>query len=620
MALDGVTLSYLVNELAPQLTGGRIDKIQQPEKDEVHFLIRSAGRSLRLLLNAGATAARIQLTRDGKKNPPSPPMFCMILRKHLEGGRIVALKQSGLERIVTLAVETYDEFGDQVVYHLILEIMGKHSNLILVDPQTNIILDGIKRYSHALSRHREVLPGRPYLLPPAQGKLEDVSDEEQWRETLFKAEGKDGGPAVPLSWERPVAKILLERFGGISPELAREIVIQAGLDHDIRLSGCGDIDLSRLHRAYVHLTVSRDLRAIAPCVYYDPAAGRPLPVAFSFAPFQQYAGLKTERLESLNDALVRFYESKAQNNALEALRGSLTKLVGEKAEHLRKKLALYEETLAGAESAMIYQRWGELLTANLYRLRPGEKAVKLEDYNEPDYPVVSIPLDPLRDGIANAQHYYRLYGKAKSTKQKTAPLKSAALSELSYLESLLLSLEQARTPAEIQDIRTEMVEQGYLTGKGLEKQRHGQKEKKKKAAENPQPRIFRSSQGRIIMVGKNNKQNDWLTVKQGAPQDLWLHVKNIPGSHVLIPLTPEEDFPDDQTLEEAAALAIHFSQARGSTLVPVDYTHVKNIRKPNGAKPGMVVYDTNWTLYLTPKQETLDKLLADEQIPEEKDL
>ena len=604
MALDGVTLSYLVAELAPQLVGGRIDKIQQPEKEEVHFQLRSEGRSLRLLLNVGATASRIQLTREGKKNPLTPPMFCMILRKHLEGGRIIGLKQAGLERIVTLMIETYDEYGDLVTYHLHLEIMGKHSNLILVDPRQNVILDGMKRYSHALSRHREVLPGRSYILPPSQGKAEEVTQEDEWRQILYKED-----------WDRPVAKLLLEHFGGVSPELAKEIVLQSGLAADIRLGTCGDIDLSRLYQAYSRLAIPKNHQALDPCVYYDPNSSHALPAAFSFTPFQQYAGMRVEKTTTLNEALLEYYESKAQSNVLEALRGSLSKLIGEQAAHIRKKLSLYDETLNNAERSMAYQRWGELLTANLYRLHKGEATVELEDYNEPDYPVVSIPMDPLLTGIENAQRYYRLYNKGKSTQMKTIPLRENALTELSYLESLLLSLEQAQTTAELKDIRSEMIEQGYLAGKNKEKDkfRKGQSNKPKKIMESPEPRTFYSTQGRLIYVGKNNKQNDWLTTKHSSPHDLWLHVKNIPGSHVLIPLDQDEEFPDDLTLEEAAALAIHFSQAQGSTLVPVDYTHVKNIKKPNGAKPGMVIYEKNWTLYLTPEKDKLEQLLKGEQ-------
>lgn len=594
MALDGVTLNHLVNELQPQVAGARIDKIHQPEKEEIHLLLRNHGRSQRLLFNVSASSVRLHLTAENKKNPANPPMFCMILRKHLEGGKIIALAQSGLERVITLAIQNYNEYGDLATWHLSLEIMGKHSNLLLIDPETNLILDGLKRYSHALSRHREVLPGRPYLPPPSQGKLDPLPDEETWRQYLYK-EGV----------EKALTDILVTRFAGISPELSREIVVQAGLDNDTRLHYCGDIDLARLFQAYSRLANPQSLAALQPCLYF--AALNPVPVAFSFIPYQQYQGLQTRPQPSLNETVARFYGLKTTNNTLEAKRGSLRKIVQEQHSHLAKKLQIYNETIGKAESSLAYQKWGELLTANLYRIPPGAETVTVEDYYQPDFPPVSITLDPLLSGIDNAQRYYRLYNKAKATLQKTEPLKQDVLSELTYLESLLVTLEQALTLPEMEDIHTELIEQGYIAGKPGDKKNS---KSKKGKAEIPVPRTYLSSQGRIIMVGKNNRQNDWLTLKRGKPNDLWLHVKTIPGSHVLVPLQEGEEFPDDLTLEEAAALAIYFSQARGSTLVPVDYTHVKNIKKPNSAKPGMVIYEQNWTLYLTPAPDVLERLLA----------
>jgi len=269
----------------------------------------------------------------------------------------------------------------------------------------------------------------------------------------------------------------------------------------------------------------------------------------------------------------------------------------------------------------MYQQWGELLTANLYLIPPGSAEATVENYYDPALSKVVIPLNPHISAIDNAQHYYKLYNKAKATLLNTKTLKEAALEELTYLDSLQVSLDQVSTLAELEEIHLELVSQGYVAGKHLKKEtfkpKKGRLNTKSKAKtkapkESIHPRVYRSSQGRIIYVGKNNTQNDWLTMRKGRPSDLWLHVKVIPGSHVLIPLEEGEEFPDDTTLEEAAALAIYYSQARGSSQVPVDYTHVKQIRKPNSAKPGMVIYDQNWTLYLTPKQEVLERLLASE--------
>jgi predicted ribosome quality control (RQC) complex YloA/Tae2 family protein len=612
MALDGVTLACLVNELAPQLMGARIDKISQPEKEEIHLQLRLQQGNRRLLLNSSATSPRFHLTGESKKNPPVPPMFCMILRKHLEGGKLVGLEQHDLERVVTFVIQNYNDRGDLVTLHLHLEIMGKHSNLILVDPSTNTILDGLKRYSHALSRYREVLPGRKYLVPPSQGKLPPLRDEEIWRQT-FSLE----------DLERKITKLLVTYFAGISPELALELVIQAGLSADAYLHQCGDIDFSRLYQAYQRLCDPTLMLEVQPCLYYEikPPFS---PVAFTFVPFQQYQELRTEKVPSLNETLERFYHSKSTANLLEAKRGSLRKIVQDQQVHFQKKLNVYAEAISSANSNLAYQRWGELLTANLHRIPAGSVEVSVEDYYDPSLSLVTIPLENQLSPIDNAQRYYKLYNKAKATLLKTLQLQEDALEEVTYLDSLRVSLDQASTLSELDEIRNELVEQGYLAAKHVKKDTP--KPKKGRASANPksksnsklskemiQPRVYRSSQNKIIYVGKNNLQNDWLSLRKGKPNDLWLHVKQIPGSHVLVPLEDGEEFPDDTTLEEAAALAIYYSQARGSSQVAVDYTHVKQLKKPNSAKPGMVVYEQNWTLFLTPKPETLEQLLASEE-------
>lgn len=604
MALDGVTLAYLVKELAPLLIGARIDKIFQPEKDEIHFQLRQQG-SRRLLLSTSATSSRFHFTNENKKNPTFPPMFCMILRKHLEGGKLVGLHQRDLERVVTFEFQNYNDRGDLVSLHLHLEIMGKHSNLILVDPSTNTILDGLKRYSHALSHYREVLPGRNYLTPPSQGKQPPLEDEELWRQTLYKE-----------ALDRPLTSILLTCFAGISPELSREIVIQAGLDTEVLLQQCGDIDLSRLFQAYRRLSNPEGVPEIQPCLYYT-SAPRPQLVAFCFVPFQQYQELRLEPASTLNDAIRIFYESKFSNNSLESKRGSLLKIVQEQYTHTSKKLKIYNEAESKAQKGLEYQRWGELLTANLYRIPLGSTEAVVEDYYDPSASSVVIPLNPHITAIDNAQRYYKLYNKAKATLLKTKELKETTLEELNYLESLRYNLDQAASIQELDEIHIELASQGYVAGKHLKKENLKQKNnrgtKSKGKKEAPQPRVYRSSQNRVILVGKNNAQNDWLSLRKGKPNDLWLHTKVIPGSHVLIPLQEGEEFPDDTTLEEAAALAIYHSQARGSSQVAVDYTHVKQLKKPNSAKPGMVVYDQNWTLFVTPKQDVLEQLLRSEE-------
>jgi len=598
MALDSIALYHLIRELKPLLIGTRVDKILQPEKEEVHILLRSAGRNLRLLLNAGSTSPRLHLTEQNKKNPVSPPMFCMILRKHLESGKITDISQVGLERIVTLTIQNYNERGDLQDYHLYLEIMGKHSNLILVDPQSNTILDGIRRYSHLLSRHREVLPGRPYIAPPSQDKTAPVSDEETFTDCL-----------LGHNLDRKVNDALLDVFNGMSPELAREIVERAGLPPDAVLDNCGEIDLSRLFQAYNLFFIVKDNAVVDPRLYFSAKRELQVPVAFTFTPYEQYAGLIQQKIESLNEAVNLFYLKKTDYSDTEAKRGSLRKVVNDHYGHMSRKHTIYEDTMAKAQKGLGYQKLGELLTANLYQISPGLKEITVDDYTDPEYKPLTIALDPALSGIDNAQRYYKLYNKAKSTLKNTEPLLQAAAEEMDYLQSLALSIDQAASNEELNEIHQELIDQGYIAGKS-DKKLQG---KKKEPDRQSQPHVYYSKTGRPIIVGRNNRQNDKMTWREAKPSDMWLHVKKIPGSHVIVPLNDDQEFPDDDTLLDAAALAVYFSQARGSSQVPVDYTHVKQIKKPRGAKPGMVVYEQNWSLLITPDEETIERLLATEQ-------
>jgi len=598
MALDSIALYHLIRELKPLLIGTRVDKILQPEKEEVHILLRSAGRNLRLLLNAGSTSPRLHLTEQNKKNPVSPPMFCMILRKHLESGKITDISQVGLERIVTLTIQNYNERGDLQDYHLYLEIMGKHSNLILVDPQSNTILDGIRRYSHLLSRHREVLPGRPYIAPPSQDKTAPVSDEETFTACL-----------LGHNLDRKVNDALLDVFNGMSPELAREIVERAGLPPDAVLDNCGEIDLSRLFQAYNLFFIVKDNAVVDPRLYFSAKRELQVPVAFTFTPYEQYAGLIQQKIESLNEAVNLFYLKKTDYSDTEAKRGSLRKVVNDHYGHMSRKHTIYEDTMAKAQKGLGYQKLGELLTANLYQISPGLKEITVDDYTDPEYKPLTIALDPALSGIDNAQRYYKLYNKAKSTLKNTEPLLQAAAEEMDYLQSLALSIDQAASNEELNEIHQELIDQGYIAGKS-DKKLQG---KKKEPDRQSQPHVYYSKTGRPIIVGRNNRQNDKMTWREAKPSDMWLHVKKIPGSHVIVPLNDDQEFPDDDTLLDAAALAVYFSQARGSSQVPVDYTHVKQIKKPRGAKPGMVVYEQNWSLLITPDEETIERLLATEQ-------
>jgi len=615
MALDSITLYHLIKELRPLISGMRIDKIQQPEKEEVHLLLRGPGRGLRLLLNAGSTSPRIHLTDQNKKNPVSPPMFCMILRKHLEGGKIMDIHQVGLERVVTLTIQNYNERGDLQDYYLHLEIMGKHSNLILVDPATNTILDGIRRYSHLVSRYREVLPGRTYVFPPAQHKLDPVDTEEAFIQKILE---------YPL--DQKISRALVDLFNGISPELSIEMVLRAGLDPEAVVDSCGEIDFSRLYQAYSLFLIEKDNMIPQPGIYYPWAAtgidrgiGNKPPCAFSLIPYLQYSSLVRLDTATLNQTVELFHRQKAAYHQNESQKGSLHKIVREHLSHLGRKLDIYQETLAKAQKNLASRKMGELLTANLYRWSPGLTEISVQDYTDPASKTVMIALDPNLSGIENAQRYYRTYNKAKLTVKKTEPLLASALEEMDYLKTIALSIDQAANDTELREIYQELVQQGYISGKQSKiSGKKGSKNQAKNKGEEPhsRPHRYLSGTGQVIIVGRNNRQNDRMTWREAKPTDLWLHVKNIPGSHVIVPLPENEQFPDDRTLLDAATLAVYFSQARGSSHVPVDYTHVRQIKKPRGAKPGMVVYEQHWSLVITPEQETLERLLASEETTE----
>lgn len=597
MALDSITLYHLIQELSPKIIGARIDKIQQPEKEEVHLLLRSSRQSLRLLLNASATSARIHLTDKGKKNPSSPPMFCMILRKHLEGARIISIQQLELERVFTIVMENYNERGDLQEYHLQMEIMGKHSNLILVDPAENIILDGLKRYSHALSRYREVLPGRKYILPPSQEKVKFTNNEDQWQSILLEQH-----------LDKRLSDLLVSVFDGVSPELAREIILRSNLSLDTTLNDCGEIDLNRLFETYRFFLKPDPHFQPDPCIYFHPGHETILPAAFTLVEFEQYKGLKIRKTDSLNDAVYLYYHLKSEHNTMEAKRDSLRKIVQENIAHLSKKLNLYEETIGKAQKNLRYQKLGEILTANLYQITPGLTEITVEDYTDPELRKLTIELDPALSGIQNAQRFFKKYNKSKSAIKQTEPLKESAIQGIRYLQALLVSIDQSSSLGELNEIHNELIEQSYIK----HQDRKTDKKKKGLPEKHSTPHIYYSKAGNRIIVGRNNRQNDKMTWREAKPTDMWLHVKDIPGSHVIVPLPEDQEFPDDDTLLDAAALAIYFSQARGSSQVPVDYTHVKQIKKPKGAKPGMVVYEQNWTLYLTPETETLERLLNSE--------
>ena len=574
MALDAVCIKALCGELSGKLIGGRIDKIHQPERDEIVLHVRTYDENYRLVISAGSANPRIHFTSRQKKNPITAPMFCMLLRKHLGSGKIINIEQIGFERIVKLSIESYDELGDLTVKHIIAEIMGRNSNIILVNSDMKII-DSIKRVDFTVSSVRQVLPGLDYALPPSQERtpLTEVTND------------------TPLDFSLPQTadKILMNAVSGISPLTAREIVYRAFgrtdvLSHELNLN-----KQSALKAELVKFAAEVSEGKFSPCVIRDLASGKMLD--FSAVEIRQYESLaEVTPTETLSAALDDFYNIRDMHERMRQKSADLVKLLNNARDRSAKKITILTKTLKDAENKDLYKIKGELITSNLYRIKDGDRELVAENYYD-NMNEIKIALSPSLSPSQNAQKYFKKYNKAKTAEIEAAKQLESARDDLDYIESTLASVENAENETDLNEIRAELMHEGYL------KRRTDPKRRKKTKAE---PMHFISSDGFDIYIGKNNTQNDYVTTRLANSSDLWFHTKNIPGSHTIIKLGLDKDVPRT-TITEAAQLAAYYSKARESSQVPVDYTHIKNVKKPAGAKPGKVIYDGYNTIYVTPK-------------------
>ena len=587
MPYDGLVLAAVKRELEEKLTGGRIDRVYQPEKDQIILVIHRPGERMRLLLSAKASDARAHLLAGTKENPASPPTFCMVLRKHLEGGRIAGLEQPGLERVLIIKVETRDELGQPAEKHLVCEIMGKHINIILVEPADGSIVDAIKRYSHAVSRYREVLPGRPYVPPPSQDKLNllELCEDDFWSSCL----------QLPLA--TPLPELLQKKISGLSTVTCREIVFRAGLEPDTVLDQCGEYELVSLWKSLKKVVENVRRGEFEPSLAHTKKGEV---VDFSSLELT-HTGLYIKR-GSMNQILDEFYTARELAEKIEREKNSLLNSVTKEISRLEKKLDLYTRSLRETEEMEKWRLYGELLTANMYRLKRGMTSVTVENYYEKECPPVTVPLDPQLTPQENAQLFFKKYQKAKNTHVTLQGRISLVLEELNYLETVKTSAEMASTAEELDEIAWELSREGYGGQPDAVKGRPGPK--KEKTA--PRPLAFLSSEGFTILVGRNNTQNDYLTSKMAADNDIWLHARGLPGSHVII-RTGGREVPQ-LTLKEAATLAAYYSKGRSAKNVLVDYTLKKHVHKPKGAKAGMVVYEREKTITVAPDGELIDGL------------
>ncbi len=553
MAFDGLFTRGMVHELNNNILGGRINKIHQPSQNELLFLIRANGRNQRLLISAHSSYARVQITNESIENPSEAPMFCMLLRKHLEGYTIEEIKQPDLERIIIFVIKGRNEIGDLCNKLLIVELMGKHSNVFLVDPERTMILDCLKHISLASNRVRILLPGQPYLAPPKQEKsnpLEaDTTDLNQVNFTTIESE-----------------RIIVERFAGLSPQFAKTLTDETAF-------------ITAMQKAKAHQYLPAIMQVAGKEVFY-------------LWPFPK--AQEVQQFESLSTLLDRFYFGKAERDRVKQQTQDFEKILQNEKQKNELKLSKLQKQLKDTDKADIYKKYGELLTANLHVITKGMKEAIVSDYYHELQPEIRIPLDVLRTPNGNAQHYFTKYQKLRKSVQYIHEQSKLAEAEISYLEGIQQQLSTA-SPKDLLEIREELEDEKYLRARTS---------KKKKVNRKPQLEKYSSSDGFEILVGKNNLQNEFLTMKLASKQQIWFHTKDIPGSHVVI----QHETPSETAILEAATLAAYFSKARDSSNVAVDYTQIAHVKKPNGAKPGYVIYDHQKTIYVTPNKELVLEL------------
>ena len=582
MAFDAGMLACMVHEIRTVALGGRIEKVMQPERDEIILQLRSTEGGKRLLINAG-TGPRIGFTDLTRENPAQAPMFCMLLRKHLTGARLADIRQEGFERVVTLEFDTRDEMGFACTRRIVAEIMGKYSNLIFTDGDGKII-SALKTVDFSTSAQRQVLPGMRYELPPAQDKDNPLEVDFARFAELYAAESPD----------KPLDKFILSRFCGISATVAREMAVIATRHTDTPLryataeEGWKGFDavISRVREGNY-----------APTMVFDGGQA----VEYAFCPLTQYAPpVETRPYDSASGMLDAYFETRDKESRIRQRAADVLRLLTNAESRIKKKLDIQRGELADCEKADIHKKYGDMITANLWQLTRGMKQAEITDYEvwdeeKEEYGTVIIDLDERLTPSANAQKYYKKYAKARNAKVELARQIELGEAELAYIYTVFDALTRAETANDLAEIRDELYRSGYAS------RMKGYAAPKKQPA--PTVAKFRTTNGYLVYCGKNNLQNEHITHKLADRNDYWFHAKGVPGSHVVMVTNGEE--PDAQDFTDAASIAAHYSKAAGGAQIPVDYLLVRHVRKVPGAKPGFVTYHTNWTAYVTPDAERI---------------
>ena len=576
MPLDAITMTAVAEELRSVLIGGKVDKIYQPTRDEVVLHMRANGGNVKLLLSANPAHPRAQLTTIPRENPETPPMFCMLLRKYFVGGRVLEISQPPMERLLDFKFETLNDLGDRVERRLVLECIGRKSNLIMLDGEGRIT-DCMRRVEADLSAQRPLMPGLFYQFPVPTGKLDPTAMPTDDLAALVLREAPEGDGQD---------KWILDTFSGISPLVAREMEFLSGGSREGLLNALEKLVSSVKEKNFIPVVLSREEKA----------------TDFSFMPVLQYGpSVELKRLESFSVLLDEFYAAKEAQERVKQRGQDFIRSITQARTRTAKKIVNQEQDLANAANREQMRQFGDIITTNFYQMERGQTVLRAQNYYDPDCAEVEIPLDPLLNPQQNAAKYYKDYKKAQKAEEMLTIQLEKNRAELDYLDSVLQMITLSEGDRDLQEIRQELMDNGYLkqhkrkmTAKGKQKIIHAK------------PMEFRSSAGIPILVGKNNSQNDRLTLKESDKRDIWLHTQKIHGSHVILKTGGAE--PDDQSLTEAAMLAAWFSQAKDSAQVPVDYTPVKVVKKPAGAKPGFVIYNTYNTMYVTPNEEIVKKL------------
>ncbi len=583
MALDGAFLRHIKKELEDNIIGAKVDKVYQPNKQEIVLILRTRTGNFKLLMSARANSARIHFTNSIPENPKAPPMLCMLLRKHLYGARISQIRQPSLERVLCLDFDAVNELGDTIQLTLVMEIMGRYSNIIFVDENGKII-DALKRVDAEMSSERLVMPGLTYRLPPPQDKVC----------LLNNSVGDIIGRIKSIPGDMLLNKALLKTMQGVSPVVCREIEHLTGHGNDITIKSMDEQLFERL--AFFLSRTADTVKNINGKPYIIVNKNRK-PIDFSFLNIEQYGiAAVVKQCGSFSELLDEFYGERDRIERMRARSQDLLRILTNASNRLSRKINIQKAELSHCAERDKLRIYGDLINSNLYNIEKGSSSVKLQNFYDENLKTVEIKLNPALSTSQNAQKYYKEYHKQRTAEKMLTEQINQAQQELQYLETVFEELSRAGIERDLSEIREELMEQGYIrVPKG-----------KKKNPVSLGPMKFKSTDGFEILVGRNNRQNDRLTMKQAKKHDIWLHTKNIPGSHTIIVTDGKQ--VSEKAIFEAATLASYNSRGKDSTQVPVDYTEVKNVSKPQGAKPGMVIYVKYKTIFVTPNSDYIEKL------------